>query len=61
MTQAELAKKVNLSESSIGHIERGKYNKGVPNSTLLDIAEGLNIDLVSLITFSEEEKRIWLD
>lgn len=61
MTQAELAKKVNLSKSSIGRIERGKYNKGVPNSTLLDIAEGLSIDLVSLVTFSEEDKRIWLD
>lgn len=59
MTQAELAKKANLSKGSIGRIERGKYNKGVPISTLLDIAEGLRIELASLVTFSEEEKKVW--
>ena len=59
MTQAELAKRANLSKGSIGRIERGKYNKGVPISTLLDIAESLRIDLVSLVTFSEEEKKVW--
>ncbi|MBQ3725785.1 MAG: GIY-YIG nuclease family protein [Selenomonadaceae bacterium] len=58
MTQAELAKRANLSKGSIGRIERGKYNKGVPISTLLDIAEGLRIDLSSLVTFSEEEKKV---
>lgn len=61
MTQAELAEKVNLSRSSIGRIERGKYNKGVPIATLLDIAEGLNVDLASLIIFSEKEDRLCLD
>ncbi len=59
MTQAELAKRANLSKGSIGRIERGKYNKGVPISTLLDIAEGLRIELASLVTFSEEEKKVW--
>ena len=59
MTQAELAKKVNLSRSSIVRIERGKYNNGVPISTLLDIAEGLRIDLSALVTFSDEEKKVW--
>lgn len=59
MTQAELAKRANLSKGSIGRIERGKYNKGVPISTLLDIAEALRIDLSSLVTFSEEEKKVW--
>ena len=54
MTQAELAKRANISKGSIGRIERGKYNKGVPISTLLDIAESLRIDLSSLVTFSEE-------
>ena len=58
MTQAELAKRANLSKGSIGRIERGKYNKGVPISTLLDIAESLRIDLSSLVTFSEEEKSL---
>ena len=59
MTQAELAKRANLSKGSIGRIERGKYNKGVPISTLLDIAESLHIELASLVTFSEEEKKVW--
>lgn len=59
MTQAELVKRANLSKGSIGRIERGKYNKGVPISTLLDIAESLCIDLSSLVTFSEEEKKVW--
>lgn len=61
MTQTDLAKKVNLSRSSLGRIERGKYNRGVPISTLLDIAEGLHIELASLVTFSEEEKKVWWD
>ena len=59
MTQAELAKKVNLSKSTFGRIERGKYNNGVPIATLLDIAEGLHIELSALVTFSEDEKKIW--
>ena len=57
MTQAELAKKVNLSRSSLGRIERGKYNQGVPLSTLLDIAEGLHIELASLVTFVRKRKK----
>lgn len=60
MTQAELAEKVHMSPSSIGRIERGKYNSGVPISTLLDIAGGLGVELASLVTFSEEEEKIWL-
>ncbi len=59
MSQRQLANKVNLSTSTIGRIERGKYNSGVPISTLLDIAEGLRIELSSLVTFSEEEKKVW--
>ena len=61
MTQSELAERVHMSRSSIGRIECGKYNSGVPISTLLDIAEGLGTSLSSLVTFSEEEERIWLN
>ena len=60
MTQAELAEKIHMSQSSIGRIERGKYNNGISISTLLDIAEGLNINAASLITFSEEEEQLCL-
>lgn len=34
-------KKINLSQSTLGRMERGKYNNGVPIATLLDIAKGL--------------------
>lgn len=61
MTQAELAEKVNMSESTIGRIERGKYNSGFPLPTLLDIAAGLEVELASLVTFSEEENRLCLE
>ena len=59
MTQDELAERIHMSRSSIGRIERGKYSSGVPISTLLDIAEGLGTDLSALVTFSEEEEKIW--
>ena len=59
LSQRELANKVSLSTSTLGRIERGKYNNGVPISTLLDIAEGLKIELSALVTFSEEEKKVW--
>ena len=58
MTQAELAEKIHMSQSSIARIERGKYNNGVSISTLLDIAEGLGTTLSALVTFSEEDERI---
>ena len=61
MTQDELAEKIHMSRSSITRIERGKYNNGVPISTLLDIAEGLNVDLVNLITFTEKEDMLCLE
>ena len=28
---------------------------------LFDIAEGLQIDMVLLLTFTEDEKRVWLE
>lgn len=57
MTQAELAKKVNLSRSSLGRIERGKYNQGVPLSTLLDIARGYILNwLLSLLSVKKRKK-----
>ena len=61
LSQRELASKINLSTSALGRIERGKYNNGVPLSTLLDIAEGLKIEISALVTFSEEEKKLWLE
>lgn len=61
LSQRELANKVNLSTSTLGRIERGKYNSGVPMSTLIDIAEGLRIEISALVTFSDEEKNVWYE
>ena len=61
LTQEELATKVHISRSTLGRIERGKYNEGVSLSTLLDIADGLHIELVHLVSFTDEEKKVWWD
>ena len=55
MTQAELAEKINISISSLGKIERGVYNNNVSLTILMSIANGLNIDLVMLLSFDEKE------
>ena len=59
MTQKELAKRANLSISTLSKIERGKYNDNISVSLLMDIADGLQIDLTLLVTFSELEKNMW--
>lgn len=58
-TQAELAERISISSDTLGRIERGKYNNNVSLSMLLDIAEGLSIDVVLLLTFTEEDKQMW--
>ena len=57
--QTELAARIGISRSVLSRIERGKYNENVSVSILLDIAQGLNIDLSMLMTFDEHEKRLW--
>lgn len=59
LTQEELAARIHVSKSTLGRIERGKYNQNVSVSILLDVAEGLKIDMSLLVTFSEQEKKIW--
>lgn len=59
MSQKELARKANISTSSLSKIERGKYNDNISVSLLMDIADGLQIDLTLLVTFSELEKNMW--
>lgn len=56
MTQEELARKINISTSSLGKIERGTYNNNVSLSMLMTIAEGLHVDLAMLVTFDKREK-----
>ena len=59
MSQKELAKRANLSTSSLSKIERGRYNDNVSVSLLFDIADGLQIDITMLVTFSDMEKSMW--
>ena len=57
LNQRELAKRVHISESAIGRIERGDYNESISLSTLVDIANGLKIDVQRLLTMDEGEER----
>lgn len=59
MSQKELARKSSISTSSLSKIERGKYNDNISVSLLMDIADGLQIDLTLLVTFSDLEKNMW--
>jgi len=59
MTQKDLAKRANISRSSLSRIECGKYNDNVSVSLLFDISEGLRIDTALLMTFNETEKQMW--
>ena len=58
LTQEELAKRINISTSSLGKIERGKYNNNISLSMLMLIAEGLKIDLTMLVNFDEREDEL---
>ena len=44
--------------STLSKIERGRYNGGLSLTMLMDIADGLGVELPSLLIFTEEEKRI---
>ncbi len=57
MTQIQLARRIHISVSSLSKVERGSYNNNIPMSMLISIAEGLNIELSSLVTFNDEEKK----
>ena len=59
MSQKELAKRANMSVSSLSKIERGRYNDNVSVSLLFDIADGLQINITMLVTFSDMEKSMW--
>ncbi|MBR3458773.1 MAG: helix-turn-helix transcriptional regulator [Selenomonadaceae bacterium] len=61
LTQDELARRVHISRSTLNRIERGRYNGGISLSTLMDIAEGLHIELSNLVSFTDEEKKVWWD
>jgi len=48
-----------LSVSAMSKIERSRYNDNISISLLFDIADGLQIDITMLVTFSDLEKNMW--
>ena len=60
LTQEELAGLSHISSSTLGKIERGKYNHNVSVAVLIDIAYGLGIDFSTLFDFNEVEKEMWI-
>lgn len=59
LTQEELGKRTHTSRSCISRVEQGRYNHDIPLSTLIDIANGLNIDVSVLVSVTEEEKHLY--
>lgn len=59
ISQEELAQKAHVSQSALSRIERGKYNENVSVSLLIDIADGLQVDLALLVTFNDLERQMW--
>ncbi len=49
MSQEQLAEKIGISQSYLSKIEKGKYDRNVPFTTLMLIAQALEIDVCELI------------
>lgn len=56
---ATLAAKCHIGKSTLGRIERGEYTQGLSVITLIDIAEGLGIDVSAFFVFTKQEKKAW--
>ena len=59
LTQEEMAGRVHLSRSTLSKIEHGNYNRSISLDLLLDIADGLGIDLSMLFVLDRDEKDYW--
>ena len=59
MPQDELAKKAHVSTSTLSRIERGRYSDNLSLLLLLDIADGLQIDIALLVSFNDLERQMW--
>ena len=59
LKQEELAALAHISQSVLSRIESGKYNDTLSVPMLLDIADGLQIDMSLLVSFNEVEKQMW--
>ena len=59
LTQEEMADRVHMSRSTLSKIEHGNYNRSISLDLLLDIADGLGIDLSMLFVLDRDEKDYW--
>ena len=59
LTQKEMAAKIHVSRSTVSKIERGNYNRSISLDLLLDIADGLGIDLSMLFVLDRKEEEYW--
>lgn len=49
MSQEQLAEKAGISASYLSKIEHGKYDRNIPFTTLLLIAQALELDVCEII------------
>ena len=59
LKQEELAALAHISQSVLSRIECGRYNDTLSVPMLLDIADGLQIDMSLLVSFNDVEKSMW--
>ena len=59
LTQEEMAARVHLSRSTLSKIEHGNYNRSISLDLLMDIADGLGIDLSMLFVLDRKEEEYW--
>lgn len=58
-SQEELADKIHVNKSVLSRIERGKYNDNISLILLFDIADIMQVDVATFITFTDFERRFW--
>lgn len=59
ISQAELADKMQTTQSTISKVESGNYNDNLSIAMLTDIADALEVDLALLLMFTSYEKDMW--
>ena len=59
LKQEELAALAHISQSVLSRIECGRYNDTLSVPMLMNIADGLQIDMALLVSFNEVEKQMW--
>ena len=58
-SQADLAERVHVNKSVLSRIERARYNDNIPLILLFDIADAMQVDVATFITFNDFERRFW--